>query len=152
MVGRLKAECTSCVTRSAVCDKFTILAHTIWHRVYAGRAARHLACRQRPHNALVDAHTRERSKTIARNKLVASSATHDVSLANSRVRAIRRVELYVLGDGAVRTLPQGHRDVTGELQTRICVSVAVKVVDAVASQLSAQVAVQSSCKARPSQS
>ena len=61
------------------------------------------------------------------SKLVASSATHDASLANSRVRAIKRVELFGLGDGAVRTLPQGRRDATGELETRIGEGVAVEV-------------------------
>ena len=71
--------------------------------------------------------TRERSETFAGGKLVASSATHGASPANSRVRAIKRVELFGLGDGAVRTLRQGRRDATGELQTRICVGVAVKV-------------------------
>ena len=55
-------------------------------------------------NALVLADTRERSKTVARSKIVANSATHDASPANSRVRAIKRVELFGLGDGAVRTL------------------------------------------------
>ena len=84
-----------------------ILAHSNWHRVCAGRAARHLASRQGPSwtsNALVLADTRERSKTVARSKLVASGATHDVSLANGRVRALQRVELFGLGGGAVRTL------------------------------------------------
>ena len=33
VVGRLKADCTSCLTRGAVCDIFTILAHSNWHRV-----------------------------------------------------------------------------------------------------------------------
>ena len=55
------------------------------------------------------------------------SATHDASPANSRVRAIKRVELFGLGNGAVRTLQQGCRCATGELQTRICVGVAIKV-------------------------
>ena len=49
----------------------------------------------------------------AQSKLAANSATHDASPANSRVRA---VELIGLGDGAVRTLRQGRRDATGELQ------------------------------------
>ena len=48
--------------------------------------------------------TRERSETVARSKLVASNATHDASPTNSRVRAIKHVELFGLGDGAVRTL------------------------------------------------
>ena len=61
-------------------------------------------------NALVLADTRERS-TVARNKLVASSALHDASLG--RVRAIGRVEFFVLGDGAVRTLHHGRRDALG---------------------------------------
>ena len=130
VVGRLKADGTSCSTRSAVWDIFTVLAYSDWCWVCAGRAARYLASRQgpsEPDNALVFADTRERSKTVARSKLVASSATNDASLANSRVRASRRVELFVLGDGAVRTLQQGCRDGTGELQTRIVVSVAVEV-------------------------
>ena len=75
------------------------------------------ACKQAPSqagNALVLADIRERSKTVARNKLIASSAHHDASLANSRVRAIKRVELFGLSGGAVRTLPQGRRDATGK--------------------------------------
>ena len=128
--AKKRSALTSYLTRGAVCDVFTTLAHTNWHRGCAGRAARHLASRPEPSeagNALVLADTRERSKTVARSKLAASSATHDASLANSRVRAIRRVELFGLGDGAVRTLQQGCRDATGKLQTRIGVSVAVEV-------------------------
>ena len=110
---------------------------------------------------LVLADTRERSETVARSKLVANSATPDTSLANSRIRAIKRVELFGLSEGDVRTLPQGRRDATGEQQTRNGVGVAVEVAH-LSSQcrctrlssvtLSAQVAVHSSCKVTPSQS
>ena len=88
-VGRLKADGTSCSTRSAVWDIFAVLAYSDWCWVCAGRAARYLASKQgpsEPGNALVFADTRERSKTGARSKLVASSATHDASLANSQAR------------------------------------------------------------------
>ena len=107
VVGRLKADYTRCLRRGAVCDIFTILAHSHWHRVCAGRAAHHLASRQGPSragNAHVLAVTCERSKTVARSKLAANSALHDASLANSRVRAVKHVELFGLSDGAVRTL------------------------------------------------
>ena len=43
---------------------------------------------------------------------VASSATHDESLADSGVLAITRVKLFVLGDDIVRTLPQSRRDLS----------------------------------------
>ena len=121
---RIKADCASCLTGGAICDIFTILAHSNRPRGGASRSARHPASRQGPSwasNALVLADTRERSRTVARSKHEARGATHDASLTNSGVHAIRRVEHSVLGDGAVRTLQQGRRDATGELQTRICV-------------------------------
>ena len=43
---------------------------------------------------------------------LASSATHDESLADSGVLAITRVKLFVLGDDTVRTLPQSRRDLS----------------------------------------
>ena len=86
------ADCASRLTRGAICDMFTILAHSKLPRVGAGRAARHPASRQGG-NALVLANTSERSKTVARNKLVAKIATHDAILASSRVRAVKCFEL-----------------------------------------------------------
>ena len=96
------------------------LAHSKLPEVGAGRAARHPASGQGPSqagNALVLIDTRERSETVARDKLVNKIASHHASLASSRVRAIQRFELSVLGEGTVRTPQQGRCNATGELQT-----------------------------------
>ena len=85
VVGRFKTDCTSILARGAVCGMFPILAHSNWHKVCAGRTARHQASRPGPSqadNALVLADTRERSKTVASNQLVAKSSTHDANLAS----------------------------------------------------------------------
>ena len=117
MVRRLEADYTSCLTRDATCDIFTILAHSNWHKVCACPAARHLACRQRPSwagNAHVLAVTCERSKTVARSKLVANSALHDASLANSRARAIKARRTFRSERRCCQNTAKSRRDATGE--------------------------------------
>ena len=130
VVGGLKADCPSFSTRGAVWDLLTVLAHSDWCWVCAGQAAHHLEnghVSSEESNAVVLANTRKRSKIVSGSKLGASSATHDASPADTRVCAIGRVELFVLGNGAGRTQQHGRRDANGELPTRICVGGAVKV-------------------------
>ena len=98
--------------------------------VCASRAARHLASRQGPNwagSALVLAGTRERSKTVVRDKLVANSAIHDACPADSRVCTFGRAQPFVLGESADKTQQHSQRDTNGELPTHICRSVAVEV-------------------------
>ena len=125
MVGRLTTDCPSYSKRGAVGDIFRVLAHSDWCRVCAGPAAHHQASEEVPNqesNAVVLANTRRHFQMVAGSNLVARSVP-----ANRRVGAIGRVELFILGDGDVRTVQHGLRDASGKLPTRIYGGVAVEV-------------------------